>query len=148
MSMAHSLEVRSPLLDQELVALVATYPARVKLDDGTSKLIFKKMLEKYLPASVLQRPKRGFAVPLQAWFRGELKSWMEDVLFDGTLARRGYFQRPFLESLWRTQQRGGRRVIDLGTHFWILLMLELWHRSYVDTDDFLRRAPVPAASRR
>jgi asparagine synthase (glutamine-hydrolysing) len=147
MSMANSLEVRSPLLDHRLIELVATYPSSVKLHDGRSKYIFKKMLERHLPASVLHRPKRGFAVPLNSWFRGELKEWIRDVIFDGSLLRRGYFKREYLDSLWRAQQDGGSRVIDLGTHFWILLMLELWHRTYIDSKDFLRTAQVAASSR-
>jgi asparagine synthase (glutamine-hydrolysing) len=138
MSMAHSLEVRSPLLDHKLVELVATYPVSAKLHQGRSKLVFKKMLERHLPREVLYRPKQGFTVPLAAWFRGELKQWVQDVVFDGSLARRGYFNSEFLESLWRIQQAGGRQHVDLGTHFWILLMLELWHRTYIDSEDFLR----------
>jgi len=146
MSMAHSLEVRSPLLDHRLIDLLATYPSDVKLHNGRSKHIFKKMLERHLPASVLQRPKRGFAVPLHRWFRGELKEWLHDVLFSGSLLDRGYFRREYVESLWKAQQEGGSRVVDLGTHFWILLMLELWHRTYIDSKDFLRTATTVASS--
>jgi len=138
MSMAHSLEVRSPLLDHKLVELVATYPAAVKLRKGRSKFIFKKMLGRHLPKEVLYRPKQGFTVPLAAWFRGELQQLIQDVIFDGSLSRRGYFRKEFLESLWRIQQGGGRRHVDLGAHFWILLMLELWHRTYIDSKEFLR----------
>ncbi len=138
MSMAHSLEVRSPLLDHELVELVATFPSTAKFRDGGGKHIFKKMLERHIPREVLYRPKQGFSVPLQGWFRGELREMMEDTLFGGSLARRGYFDTTYLEGLWKRQQTGGSRVIDLGSHFWILLMFELWHRTYIDSTEFLR----------
>jgi len=144
MSMAHSLEVRSPLLDHRLAELVATFPSSTKLRDGEAKFIFRRMLSKHLPHEVLNRPKRGFAVPLHRWFRGELRDWLRDVLFDGTLLARGYFRREYLENLWKTHQDGGSKIIDLGTHFWILLMFELWHRNYIDSTKFLESELVAA----
>jgi asparagine synthase (glutamine-hydrolysing) len=146
MSMAHALEVRAPLLDHRLVELVASYPSTLKLREGQSKHIFKRMLERHLPASVLHRPKRGFGVPLTAWFRKEVRGLVESVLLDGQLFRRGYFERGYLEGLWKRQQDGNWKTSDLGTHFWMLLMLELWHRMYIDTNDFLRAGRSVAAA--
>ena len=147
MSMAHSLEVRSPLLDHELVELVASFPSDVKLREGGGKYIFKKMLERHIPQEVLYRPKQGFSVPLTGWFRGELKTLIEDSIFGGSLVQRGYFDMDWLERLWKRQQTGGNRVIDLGIHFWALLMLELWHRNYIDSKNFLHASEeTPALS--
>lgn len=145
MSMAFALEVRAPLLDQKLVELVATYPSSLKLADGVRKRIFKALLKRYLPERVVDRPKRGFGVPLSAWFRKEIKGLFESVLRDGKLAGRGYFEPAYLEKLWSEQQRGSSATSDLGTHCWILLMFELWHRMYIDSDAF-RKGPAPSRS--
>ncbi|HVR76475.1 MAG TPA: asparagine synthase (glutamine-hydrolyzing) [Planctomycetota bacterium] len=137
MSMANSLEVRSPLLDHKLVELVAAFPRETKLRDGRRKIIFKRLLGRYLPGGIVARRKQGFSVPLSSWFRGEMKRLIEDVLFDGRLEARGYFQPGRLRRLWRLQQGRSPLRVDLGTHFWILFMLELWHRKYIDTAGFL-----------
>lgn len=73
-SMAHTLEVRVPLLDHELVEWISTLPADIKLRRGEGKYVFKKALESHLPADVRYRPKMGFAVPLAKWFRGPLRA--------------------------------------------------------------------------
>jgi len=139
MSMAFALEVRSPLLDHKLVELVARLASSLKLRNGTKKHLFKQVLKRHLPAHVIDRPKRGFGVPLSAWFRKDMKGLFEGVLRDGRLEKRGYFHRAYLERLWSEAQKDSRAATDLGSHFWALLMLELWHRMYIDSDDFLRR---------
>ncbi|MBI4605062.1 MAG: asparagine synthase (glutamine-hydrolyzing) [Planctomycetes bacterium] len=149
MSMAHSLEVRSPLLDHRLVERVASFPRALKLEGGETKRVFKRVLSRSLPAEVLGRPKRGFTPPLSAWFRGELKEFLAALLFDGRLERRGYFSKVYLGALWKRCQRGLGSTTDLSTHVWILAMLELWHRLYIDGSDFLtppRTARRAAAS--
>ena len=134
MSMAHSLEVRAPLLDHELVERVARYPSDLKLRREEKKFLFRRVLSKRLPAAVLNRPKQGFSVPLANWFSNDLRGYIEDVLFDGRLARRGYFSAAALDRVWACHKSGGRRFLDMGNRLWILLVFELWHRMYVDAD--------------
>ena len=87
MTMAHSIEARPPLLDHKLVEFAATIPARFRLQDGTTKYLFKKAMRGILPDSIIDRPKHGFAVPLARWFRGELAGFARDVLLSGHLPR-------------------------------------------------------------
>lgn len=125
MSMAHSLEVRVPLLDHVFVEYVARLPLHFKLRRFTTKYILKKAFRGWLPAEILERPKMGFGVPLRHWFRGPLRGYLEDILFSPRAANRGYFQMEFLRSLVEEHGKGRRDHSDL---LWALLALELWHR--------------------
>lgn len=131
-SMAHSLEVRVPLLDHRLVAWASSLPSRMKLHDGTGKYVFKKALEPDLPREILYRSKWGFGVPLAAWFRGHLAQRVSEALLNGPVADCGYFDVRVLATLLR-QHAAGRH--DHSTALWSLLML----------DAFLRRQRQPVA---
>ena len=131
-SMAHSLEVRVPLLDHRLVEWASSLPPDLKLHGGTGKYIFKKALEPDLPAEVLYRTKMGFSVPLAAWLRGPLAQRTRDALLGGAVAASGYFEPAVLEQLLREHVTGRA---DHSTTLWSLLML----------DAFLRRMQQPAA---
>ena len=85
--MAHSLEVREPLMDHQLVEWLATLPSSLKVRGQEGKLLLKKAMEPHLPHDVLYRPKMGFAVPLARWFRGPLRSAVRDALLGERLAR-------------------------------------------------------------
>jgi asparagine synthase (glutamine-hydrolysing) len=125
-SMANSLEVRAPLLDHELMEYVFRLPSFWKLKGSRSKWIFKEIIAAEIPASILNRPKMGFGIPLSAWFRNELKQlWNDSVLAADSLSRR-YFKMNVIQRLW-DEHTSGRR--DHGYRLWNLLMLELWHRS-------------------
>jgi asparagine synthase (glutamine-hydrolysing) len=126
-SMANSLEVRSPLLDHELVEFVASIPSHLKLKGREGKYIFKQSLNEILPEDIFKRKKMGFSIPLDRWFRVELKNFTEDILF--SRSERGYFNKSFIEKLWQDHQRG---LGSYGTHLWALLMFEIWHRNFVD----------------
>jgi asparagine synthase (glutamine-hydrolysing) len=132
-SMAHSLEVREPLMDHPLVEWLATLPSSFKLQGTQGKAFFKKALEPLLPHEVLYRPKMGFAVPLATWFRGPLKGRVRDAVLGDALAATGFFNRTFLEHLVSAHQSGAR---DYGTELWTLLMFEA----------FLRNEPARQAS--
>jgi asparagine synthase (glutamine-hydrolysing) len=132
-SMAHSLEVRVPVLDHRLVEWASNLPPELKLRHGEGKFIFKKMLEPDLPHEVLYRPKMGFRVPLAAWFRGPLRRHLQNALRDGALAESGCFEPATLDRLVR-QHVAGRR--DHSATLWKLLML----------DSFLQRVQRPAAT--
>ncbi|MBF0495595.1 MAG: hypothetical protein HQK58_03310 [Deltaproteobacteria bacterium] len=136
-SMAHALEVRSPFLDHEFAEFAARIPSDLKLKDGTeSKYILKRAAEPYLPHEVIYRPKMGFGVPLDHWFRHELKDMVYDILLSRRAINRGYFRREFIEQMLERHQRGAESWQYL---IWNLLMLELWFLMFID-----RTWPVPA----
>jgi asparagine synthase (glutamine-hydrolysing) len=137
-SMAHSLEVREPLMDHELVEWVATLPRQLKVRGGEGKFLLKKAMEPFLPADVLYRPKMGFAVPLERWFRGPLKARVREAVLGERLAATGLFNRGYLEHLVDAHQRGTR---DYSSPLWSLLMFEAFLRNVVDPP--ASRAPLP-----
>jgi len=124
-SMAHSLEVRVPLLDHRLVEWASSLPPALKLRGGVGKYIFKKTLEPDLPHDVLYRPKMGFSVPLSAWLRGPLAQRAREALLAGAVAECGYFEPAVLDRLLR-QHVSGRR--DHAPTLWSLLMLDAFLR--------------------
>ncbi|BCG64823.1 MAG: asparagine synthase (glutamine-hydrolysing) [Methyloprofundus sp.] len=118
-SMAHSLEVRVPLLDHELVDWIAKLPPDLKLNKKEGKYIFKKGLEPYLPNDILYRPKMGFGVPLASWFRGPLKEQVRTALLGETMADCRLFDQQYLTKVVSQHQSGLR---DYSTTIWSLLM--------------------------
>jgi asparagine synthase (glutamine-hydrolysing) len=128
MSMAHSIEARVPLLDHKLVEFAATIPADLKLRGNTTKYIFKKAMEGILPQDILNRPKRGFAIPLSRWFRGQLNGYVRDLLFSSTSRQRGIFNEKYIERLLAMNERGR----DLDFQLWTLITFELWCRRFMD----------------
>jgi asparagine synthase (glutamine-hydrolysing) len=130
-SMAHSLEVRSPLLDHELMELAAGLPMSAKLKGATGKRILKDVLREWLPDDLVDRPKQGFSPPLAAWLRGPLAGLTADVLFDPATRDRGLFEEAALRGLVEDHRSG---AADNSTALWTLLQLELWFRTYVDAD--------------
>ncbi|MBL8334671.1 MAG: amidotransferase 1, exosortase A system-associated [Rubrivivax sp.] len=128
-SMAHSLEVREPLMDHQLVEWLATLPSSHKIQGQEGKRIFKSAMEPHLPADVLYRPKMGFAVPLARWFRGPLRERVRDAVLGPRLEMTGWFNRPYLEHLVDAHQSGAR---DYSAPLWTLLMFEAFLRQVVD----------------
>jgi asparagine synthase (glutamine-hydrolysing) len=120
-SMAHSLEVRVPILDHELVDWVSGVPSSLKLNGREGKYLFKKALERRLPHDVLYRQKMGFAVPLAAWFRNELKEKSRELLMGERLHSDGMFDTAFIERMLDQHQAGLR---DFSSPLWALLMFE------------------------
>jgi len=127
-SMAHSLEVRVPLLDYTLVQWAAELPPHLKLRNGEGKWLFKKSLEPYVPHDTLYRPKMGFAVPLAQWFRGPLRQRVRDCLLEGALARSGLFRPESIRRLVDEHQSGVR---DHSAPLWSLLMFDGFLRNTV-----------------
>ncbi len=127
-SMAHSLEVRVPILDHQFMEWVARLAPTMKLRKQEGKYIFKKSLEQYLPHGVLYRPKMGFGVPISGWFRGPLKKQVRDAILGKTLAETGMFDSKYLKLLVDEHQSG------IGEHssvLWSLLMFESFLRQVV-----------------
>ena len=118
-SMAHSLEVRVPLLDHEFIEWVSGIPSTLKLKGQEGKHILKSALEPHLTKDILYRKKMGFSIPLAKWFRGPLKDKLYASLFDGGLAETGMFDSSYLEKLFNQHQSGQR---DNSASLWSLLM--------------------------
>jgi asparagine synthase (glutamine-hydrolysing) len=128
-SMANSLEVRSPFLDHHLVEFAAKLPATMKVRGLTTKYVLKQAIRRFVPPENLRREKRGFAVPIGLWFRGELREFVQDMLGSPRFAQRGLFRQTRVEQLIRSHMSG---QADYSHHLWILLMLELWFRRFID----------------
>jgi asparagine synthase (glutamine-hydrolysing) len=128
-TMAHGLEARSPFIDHRVMEFAATLPSSMKVRHGTTKYILKEAFRSLLPADIIDRPKKGFSVPLRHWFRHELKELAYDTLLDGRARQRGYFDTSQVERLLDEHVRGVRNWQEL---IWIMLMLELWHRTFID----------------
>ena len=128
-TMANSLEGRSPFLDHRLMEFAARIPAGLKLKGRTTKYILKKALAKLLPAEILHRRKMGFGVPIKKWFRGELAPMLRETLLSSRAVGRGYFERGPLAAFIEEHVSGRR---DHGYRLYTLLMLELWHREFID----------------
>jgi len=125
-SMAHSLEVRVPLLDHKLVEWISGIQPSLKLRGHEGKYIFKKALEGYLPDDILYRDKMGFSVPLASWFRGPLRIRVREALLSPALAETGIFNQAFLREML-DQHQSGRR--DYSAPLWTLMMFESFIRN-------------------
>ncbi|MDQ3636360.1 MAG: asparagine synthase C-terminal domain-containing protein [Acidobacteriota bacterium] len=130
MSMATSLEVRVPLLDQELIDFVTQkIPTSLKLKGNVTKYIFKKSLEGLVPKEILYREKQGFGVPIGEWINSQLRDKIHDTLNEKRTLERGIFEPKYIKLLL-SEHSSGRR--DHAHPLWVLWMLELWHRQFVD----------------
>ncbi len=125
-SMAHSLEVRVPILDHEFMEWSARLTPSLKLRGQEGKYIFKKALEPYLPQDILYRPKMGFGVPISSWFRGPLKQRVRDAVLGETLMETGMFDKGFLAKLVDEHQSGKS---EHSAVLWSLLMFESFLRN-------------------
>ncbi|HOX37871.1 MAG TPA: asparagine synthase (glutamine-hydrolyzing) [Candidatus Brocadiia bacterium] len=142
-SMAHGLECRSPFLDHKLVEFCARLPIRFKLSLGLDGLRGKRILLKaygdILPEPVVKRPKMGFGVPIAEWLRGGFGAITREMLLSDRATARGYFRRETIERLM-TEHVQGRA--DHGYKLWALLMLEMWHRTFLDCGAAIPDTPV------
>jgi asparagine synthase (glutamine-hydrolysing) len=125
-SMAHSLEVREPLMDHPLVEWLATLPASLKLRGNEGKYLLKRAMEPHLPHEIMYRPKMGFAVPLSRWFRGPLRERLRGALQGEVLAATGMFDAGTLRHLVDAHLSGRR---DYSTPLWTLLMFDAFLRN-------------------
>jgi asparagine synthase (glutamine-hydrolysing) len=141
-TMAHSLEARSPFLDHELMELAASLPAELKVQGTQKKVVLRDALRGWLPDSLLDRPKWGFAIPLAHWFRNDLRGYLAEVLFDPVTTERGYFHGDVVRQYYDSHVSGR---MDNAPRLWALLVLELWHREFIDQPALIE-ADVPAIS--
>jgi len=122
-TMAASLEGRMPFLDPAVAALAWRLPTDMKVRAGTGKWLLRRLLHRYVPAALVERPKAGFGVPLAAWLRGPLRSWAGALLERARIEREGYLDAQSVDRLWR-QHLTGRA--DRSYELWDVLMFEAW----------------------
>jgi len=129
MSMAVSLEARAPLLDHKLIDFVTRIPSSLKLAGLETKHILKSAVKDLVPAEILHRPKQGFGVPIQEWINQQLRARIRETLSESRTRQRGYVDSHYVDVLLDEHERGRR---DHSMALWALVMLELWHRRFVD----------------
>jgi asparagine synthase (glutamine-hydrolysing) len=140
MSMAHSLEVRVPLLDHKLVEFASALPFDYRLRGGVSKALLKHAVRDLLPAPILTRGKQGFAVPLKHWFGNRFEALVGELLSPGAVAARGMFD-PAAVTRLAERATGPNPDARSGRLLWAVLVFELWAQAFLD------RAPsIPAAA--
>ncbi len=122
-TMAVSLESRAPLLDHRLFEFASGLPMSMIHRDGHGKWLLRKVLERYVPRSLFERPKMGFGVPLAEWLRGPLRTWCEDLLADSRLRRDGYWNAGVVRSAWTAHLAG---KVDSSSRLWPILMFQSW----------------------
>lgn len=123
MSMAHSQEVRNPFLDHKLLEYVARIPSGLKLKGREGKYILKKCVSKKLPNEIISRKKQGFDIPLDLWFRNQLKDRAYENIFSPDNFLSNYFDFNFIQKIWDEHQSG---MVNWGQHLWVLFALETW----------------------
>jgi asparagine synthase (glutamine-hydrolysing) len=129
MSMAVSLEAREPLLDHKLLEFAARVPMALKLKDGRSKYLLRRVLDRKVPRSIVERAKRGFEAPIGDWLRGPLAGMTHELLLDGRLRDRGLLHQREVARLWDEHRT---RRAEHPHRLWQLVMLELWFRRFID----------------
>jgi asparagine synthase (glutamine-hydrolysing) len=125
MSMAHSLETRSPLIDHKIVEYAASIPGELKLKGNHLKYMLRKVAEKYLPSELITRKKQGFGFPLGIWMRTELKQFMQNLFAESRMIELGIFDARYIQQLL-AEHLSGRK--DHNYRLWLLINLEVWYQ--------------------
>jgi asparagine synthase (glutamine-hydrolysing) len=138
-TMAHSLEARCPILDHHVIELAASQSSARHGDATSSKRLFREVIRPWVPPAVLERPKRGFGVPLRRWFKEQLIDWARDILHDPRSRQRGWTRFSEVSALLEQHRHGSR---DHAKRIWALVCLELWARAHVDRARSSASAPA------
>ncbi len=134
-SMAASLEVRVPLLDHRVVEFTSCLPDHLKYQNGKGKYLLRKLLSRYVPEALFERPKMGFGVPIEKWFRGELKEMLSDYLSVSRLKREGLFDSGCVEVQLKEHLSGRANHCY---RLWALLMWEMWRERWMESPNSKR----------
>jgi asparagine synthase (glutamine-hydrolysing) len=139
MTMANSVELRVPFLDHKVLEFAAHLPGNQKVRGFQMKYLLKRALANHVPVEILRRRKEGFPNPSASWLAHDLKDMVADILLDSKSIARGYFRRQAVEELIKRNSRSVRNTPEIFS----LVVLELWHRTFVDTHFALsNRAPI------
>ncbi|HLA72650.1 MAG TPA: asparagine synthase (glutamine-hydrolyzing) [Steroidobacteraceae bacterium] len=122
-AMAVSLETRIPLLDARIVEFAWSLPQRMKVRDGRTKWLLRRLVSRYVPEALMERPKMGFGIPVGAWLRGPLRGWAESLLDAERLRREGFFAPAPVRARWLAHLSGSRDAVD---SLWPILMFQAW----------------------
>ncbi len=122
-AMANSLEVRIPMLDHRVIELAWRMPLELKLREGKGKWLLREVLYRHVPRELIERPKKGFSIPLAAWLRGPLRDWADALLDESRLRREGYFYPAPVRQAWRLHLEGKQ---DSSARLWSVLMFQAW----------------------
>lgn len=129
MTMAASLELRVPFLDHKVVEFATSIPSKHKVSMRGNKVIFRELAKKILPPDIINRKKQGFTVPMKVWLRNEMREFARNILLDKKSRERGFFDYGYVESILT---RHDELYDDLSATIWNLVVLELWHRRFID----------------
>ena len=122
-SMAVSLEARVPILDHRVVEFAVRLPLHLKIRGHQGKWLLRRLLGRYVPASLIERPKMGFAAPVGAWLRGPLREWAEALLAEERIKREGFLRPQPVRRVWREHLAGDRNAQEM---LWAVLMFQAW----------------------
>lgn len=122
-AMANSLETRAPMLDHRVVELAWRMPLNLKIRDGKGKWLLREVLYRHVPRELIERPKKGFSIPLATWLRGPLRDWANSLLDEGRLKQEGYFRAEPIREKWQEHITGTR---DNSRLLWSILMFQAW----------------------
>jgi asparagine synthase (glutamine-hydrolysing) len=131
MSMGAGVEARVPFLDHKLVEFAARLQQHLKVSGLRSKIVLKRLAERYIPQETIYRRKVGFTVPLTRWFTGPWRGLIDDVLLSDRCLERGYYNADVVRGIVRDHVQGR---VDREQGIWLMLALEIWHRLFVDDD--------------
>ena len=129
-TMSNSLEARVPFLDHRLVEYAATLPRVFKLQKGIGKILLRKIAGQYVPEEMFDRPKQGFGIPIDAWLRGPLREWADQLLNDRSTAVSKLIDFSEILRIWKLHISG---VESHGGRIWVILMLQSWARRWDPT---------------
>jgi asparagine synthase (glutamine-hydrolysing) len=125
--MSVSLETRVPFLDPEIISTAWRMPLDFKIKNQIGKIPLKKILNKYLPSTMIERPKSGFAIPIGDWLRGPLHDWCEELLDEKTIIKQGFFHYSPILQIWNQHKTG---EYDWTPKLWGILMFQLWLKEH------------------
>lgn len=126
-SMAVSLESRAPFLDHAVAEFAASVPVHLKIQQGRGKWLLRRLLARYLPEALIERPKMGFGVPIAAWLHGPLRDWAQTLLDPHSLAEQGFLNPAYVSKMWGAHLQGRQQR---GAALWNLLMFQAWLERY------------------